>query len=132
MLNWKALTGSGRIPSNVKDQLKFLGALAKAEDDLARANFRKDVKDEWGRIERIVDQELERMAGLEKGEEVDLYLRCAMCNDDISNALLLMKKRGRRYVWSTYPSFPPNVSPMPQNQPKKTSNDPSSDDDVKY
>ena len=75
-----------------------MGGLKKAEDDLARERFRKDVKDEWRRIESVVDIELERMATLEEGVDLDLYDRCAVCDQDISNDLLLMKKNGSNKI----------------------------------
>lgn len=81
------------MPRTEKDYVKFLGGLKQAEDDLARERFRKDVHDEQKRIESVVDSELERMSILEK-EELDLFNRCAVCDEDISNDLLLMKKHG--------------------------------------
>ena len=78
-----------------EDYVKFLGGLKQAEDDLARERFRKDVHDEQKRIESEVDGELERMSILEKDIDHDnLFDRCAVCDQDISNDLVIMKKQG--------------------------------------
>ena len=81
-VDWQACTKSGRISWNEKDFFKLLGGLKKAEDDLARERFRKDVKDEWRRIESVVDIELERMATLEEGVDLDLYDQLPFANEE--------------------------------------------------
>ena len=70
-----------------------------SEDDLARSRFGKMVRDEWERIESVVDAELERIAGLQVGgEKTSLYDLCAICGEDLSNPLGLVKKHGHGQV----------------------------------
>jgi hypothetical protein len=51
--------------------------LKKAEDDLARVKFEQAVKNDWKRIELVVEEELERIDGLSLLK--DPNEQCSLC-----------------------------------------------------
>ena len=79
--------------------LPLLRKLYKAQDDLAKVQFKFDVKNEWKRIQTIVDEELERIAALDhtynnNNNNKSNKERCVKCNEDLCNRLALVRKYG--------------------------------------
>mmetsp|Transcript_30400 Transcript_30400/g.64351 ORF Transcript_30400/g.64351 Transcript_30400/m.64351 type:complete len:95 (+) Transcript_30400:525-809(+) len=55
---------------------------------------------EWERIDSVVSGELERIAGIDRGE-ISPHDRCTVCNEDLSNTLALFMKYGQSRTFNT-------------------------------
>jgi hypothetical protein len=91
-IGWKWRRDRKLVPDSLDAQHQLFHALKKAEDDLARAKFEQAVKNDWKRIELVVEEELERIDGLSLLK--DPNEQCGLCDEDLSNTLSLVKKHG--------------------------------------
>ena len=86
----------GAIPHNFGLYSKVVGQLVSAEDDLARAVFEMRVENERGRVEEVAELEIARISRIERAKTPhDLQSICCVCDEDLSNNLLLAKKYGK-------------------------------------
>ena len=91
------------MPYNFGLHTKIVRQLVSAEDDLARAVFEMRVEKERERVEEVAELEIARISQIERAKTPhDLQSICCVCDEDLSNNLLLAKK----YGGMIFPSIP--------------------------
>jgi len=93
------ITSGGEADGHNEVYNALLGAFLKAQDDLAKVQFKRDIDTEWKRIEAVVDEELERIGSKDNQNDE----RCGNCNEIIlNNPLAYFRKFGcnETAIWS--------------------------------
>jgi len=84
--------------------LETIRSLVKAEDNLAKFQFKRDVDNEMKRIDLAIEEELKRVEELNKKREKSQDL-CAACGMNIYNTLAAANKVGLEFIGRPYAKY---------------------------